>query len=224
MAGVLLMARWQQAVDRAGTKIWRWGGGSLRSYYKPKQMKNLYDVETGVKKDVVLFRYEDPTKVVGRCWIGLACIPFGLYMSQTSLMLTPTMEGWQDRELDAKTSYLMDNVKYTSRGLGVFWLIFLPALGIYYTIRTRHTVRKLVLRKGGKMLSMQTYGLTPGGGRWIHVPVADCEASQKAFLDKYKCLLNVRDHKFGYHFNMEEGVINNRGVFDRSIGLGRRRR
>ena len=41
---------------------------------------------------------------------------FGLYMSQTSLMLTPTMEGWQDRELDAKTSYLMDNVKYTSRG------------------------------------------------------------------------------------------------------------
>ena len=80
-------------------------------------------------------------------------------MSQTSLMLKPTMEGWQDRELDAKTSYLMDNVKYTSRGallqlscleqfhtflilgLGVFWLIFLPALGIYYTIRTRHTVR-----------------------------------------------------------------------------------
>ena len=34
-------------------QIWRWGGGSLRNYYKPKQMKNLYDVETGVKKDVV---------------------------------------------------------------------------------------------------------------------------------------------------------------------------
>ena len=78
-------------------------------------------------------------------------------------MLTPTMEGWQDRELDAKTSYLMDNVKYTSRGailivvchyfiwfftgLGVFWLLFLPALGIYYTIRTRHTVRHLLLEK-----------------------------------------------------------------------------
>lgn len=28
--------------------------------------------------------------------------------------------------------------------------------------------------------------LTPGGGRWVHVPSADCEASQKAFLDKYK--------------------------------------
>ena len=124
----------------------------------------------------VLFRYEDPKKIIGRAWIGQACIPvwimssfssllcfqsfqFGIYMSQTSLMLKPTMEGWQDRELDAKTSYLMDNVKYTSRGtllqlswleqfytflilgLGVFWLIFLPALGIYYTIRTRHTVR-----------------------------------------------------------------------------------
>ena len=81
----------------------------------------------------VLFRYEDPKKIIGRAWIGLACIPvwimssfssllcfqsfqFGIYMSQTSLMLKPTMEGWQDRELDAKTSYLMDNVKYTSRG------------------------------------------------------------------------------------------------------------
>ena len=62
-----------------------------------------------------------------------------------------------------------------------------------------------------------------------------------------RCLLNVRDHKFGYHFNMEviqsdlelnnnalvfplsisffqDGVINNRGMFDRAIGLGRRRR
>ena len=28
--------------------------------------------------------------------------------------------------------------------------------------------------------------LTPGGGRWVHVPAADCEASQKAFMDRYK--------------------------------------
>ena len=47
---------------------------------------------------------------------SMSLFQFGLYMSQTSLMLTPTMESWQDRELDAKTSYLMDNVKYTSRG------------------------------------------------------------------------------------------------------------
>ena len=66
-------------------------------------MKNLYDVETSVKKDVVspnanfvahtlslnltfcpgdnmitfqvIFRYEDPKKIIGRAWIGLACIP-----------------------------------------------------------------------------------------------------------------------------------------------------
>ena len=130
------------------SQIWRWGGGSLRSYYKPKQMKNLYDVETGVKKDVVrihftewegsncLFRCFSDMRILQRLWWGaglgspvfrfasqLPLLPspmfpfqFGLYMSQTSLMLTPTMESWQDRELDAKTSYLMDNVKYTSRG------------------------------------------------------------------------------------------------------------
>ena len=91
-------------------QIRKWGEGSIRSYYKPKQMKNLYDVETSVKKDVVshnanfvahtvrvsiwdtktgclvwrkhelitfqvIFRYEDPKKIIGRAWIGLACIP-----------------------------------------------------------------------------------------------------------------------------------------------------
>ena len=65
--------------------------------------------------------------------------------------------------------------------------------------------------------------------------------SNLVFIFFFRCLLNVKDHKFGYHFNMEvelfdyfgsqfhllifqEGVINNRGVFDRAIGLGRRRR
>jgi len=223
MTSVLILARWQRTFDRAGLKIRKWGEGSIRSYYKPKQMKNLYDVETSVKKDVVIFRYEDPKKIIGRAWIGLACIPFGLYMSQTSLMLKPTLEGWQDREFDSRTSYLMGNIQAVSKGLGVFWLIFLPVLGIYYFNRTRHTVRKLVLRKGGKMLSIRTYGVTPNGGRWIHVPSGDCEASQRAFFGGYKCLLNVKDHKFAYHFNLEEGVINNRGMFDRAIGLGRRR-
>ena len=60
---------------------------------------------------------------------------FGLYMSQTSLMLTPTMEGWQDRELDAKTSYLMDNVKYTSRGTFCLLNLFEPLLNFFLRSR-----------------------------------------------------------------------------------------
>ena len=81
----------------------------------------------------VIFRYEDPKKIIGRAWIGLACIPvcqiihplkhiahtfyqFGLYMSQTSLMLKPTLEGWQDREFDSRTSYLMGNIQAVSKG------------------------------------------------------------------------------------------------------------
>ena len=31
----------------------------MRTYYKPKQMKNLYDVETGVKKDVVGIHFKE---------------------------------------------------------------------------------------------------------------------------------------------------------------------
>ena len=127
-------------------------------------MKNLYDVETGVKKDVVGIQFkedlnervdcpgafsirgsqEDCGEVLdwARLYSGLIlnyhrshhqCLvfQFGLYMSQTSLMLTPTMESWQDRELDAKTSYLMDNVKYTSRGTFCLFDWFPPLLHFF---------------------------------------------------------------------------------------------
>ena len=127
-------------------------------------MKNLYDVETGVKKDVVGIHFkEDLNEMVDcpgafsirgsqedcgevldwarlysglilnyhRCHHQCLVFQFGLYMSQTSLMLTPTMESWQDRELDAKTSYLMDNVKYTSRGTFCLFDWFPPLLHFF---------------------------------------------------------------------------------------------
>ena len=36
----------------------------------------------------VLFRYEDPKKIIGRAWIGLACIPVWIMSSFSSVMFS----------------------------------------------------------------------------------------------------------------------------------------
>ena len=106
-------------------------------------------------------------------------------------------------------------------------------------------VRKLVLRKGGKMLSIQTYGVideTFNSGQLIQLlnhpadawrwSVGSCTSRRlrsksenvlgqiqvrhwrlffwtckHQMLSFSRCLLNVKDHKFGYHFNMEVKLL-----------------
>ena len=208
-------------------QIRKWGEGSIRSYYKPKQMKNLYDVETSVKKDVVspndnfvadtvrvsiwdtrtdcLVRrkhdyipghipiwgsqenyregldrtcmYSGLSKYSAarssRIFISLACtwarprwcwsLPWTDGRTESSTQ-EPVIS-WGTYKLSVKVSVLsltaISQIEWvivplymlfylftefpplSQSGLGVFWLIFLPVLGIYYFNRTRHTVRHL---------------------------------------------------------------------------------
>ena len=197
----------------------------MRSYYKPKQMKNLYDVETSVKKDVVspnssfvahtfrvsiwdtrtdclvrrrhdyipghipiwgsqenywegldrtcmysgLSKYSEARR--SRIFISLACtwarprwcwslpwrdgrtanstqelvISWGIYklsvkVSVFSLTAISQIE-WVIVPLYMLFYLFTEFLPLFQSGLGVFWLIFLPVLGIYYFNRTRHTVR-----------------------------------------------------------------------------------
>ena len=123
-----------------------------------------------------------------------------------------------------------------------------------------NTVRRLVLRKGGKNISIQTYGFTGmdewclinsestkfkndysgGPGKIMNIPVVHCSGVQQPFTktDRYigqsrashwngknscflRFFLRVRDHSFRYQINLEEGVICNKPLFDRTVGLGR---
>ena len=203
-------------------QIRKWGEGSIRSYYKPKQMKNLYDVETSVKKDVVspnanfvahtvrVSIWDTRTDCLVRrrhdyipghipiwgsqenYWEGLdrTCMYSGLsnhspseaHSSHIFISLActwarprwcwslPWRDGrtanstqelvisWGIYKLSVKVSVLSlaaisqlelvivplhlftEFPPLPISGLGVFWLIFLPVLGIYYFNRTRHTV------------------------------------------------------------------------------------
>ena len=85
-----------------------------------------------------------------------------------------------------------------SWGIGLAYCLFGVGLSSYWVTRTMNTVRRLVLRKGGKYISIQTYGITGeqhfikprsssplfcsgGGGKIFNVPVVHCSGAQQEF-------------------------------------------
>ena len=54
----------------------------------------------------------------------------------------------------------MDLILQGSVGIGVAYFLFGLGLSSYWITRTMNTVRRLVLRKGGKYISVQTYRIT----------------------------------------------------------------
>jgi len=198
-------------------------GGTRSCFYKPKQKEAFYDVEGVVKKDTLLFRYEDD-KVKRQSLIGLAMLPIGVWMAYSTYYQYYRLEDVRKNE-GAKTErldYLLNNVTLASQGVGIGFLLFYVGLFSYWTVRTTHTVRKLVLRKGGKMISLQTYGVF-GGASWITMPVSYCTRVQfyDKFYGKHRFLVKIRDHSFNYHFNLEDGVFSNKALFERTMGMSR---
>lgn len=100
---------------------------------------------------------------------------------------------------------------------------FLFGVGIssYFVTRTLHTVRRLILRKGGKYVQIQTYGMTGGAGRVQNIPVVHCSGVQQPFHKTDRFFLKVKDHTFSYQLNLEDGIVSNKSLFNRTVGLGR---
>ena len=80
-----------------------------------------------------------------------------------------------------------------------------------------------MLRKGGKFVSIQTYGVMGNNKKYMNVPVLHCSAVQhRFFLGEERFFLKIRDHSFKYQFNLEEGIFSNKPMFDRTVGISRR--
>ena len=61
-----------------------------------------------------------------------------------------------------KLNWRVNQVMSASNFIGIAYFLFGAGLSSYWALRTLYTVRRLVLRKGGKHVSIQTYGLTGG--------------------------------------------------------------
>ena len=81
-----------------------------------------------------------------------------------------------------------------------------------------------------------------GGGKILNIPVVHCSGVQNQFHKTddryiiqqllsletllkidicYRFFLKVRDHSFKYQLNMKDGVVRNKSLFDRTVGLAR---
>merc|ERR1719184_721692 len=93
---------------------------------------------------------------------------------------------------DTKINFLYNNVVKASTGVGLAFFLFGAGLCSYWVTRTMNTVRRLVLRKGGKYVSIQTYGLLGRNETFINVPVVHCSGIQHKFYGKHRFFLKVR--------------------------------
>merc|ERR1712059_77974 len=203
---------------------------SVRKYFKPKHTKEaFYDVEGVVTKDTILFRYDDPSRLVmKRNVAALALVPVWGWVGYNTFVLKSTVEPLKERQVvteDARLQWLLNNVSLGSRGLGVAFFLFGAALSSYYCVRTLYTLKRIVLKKGGKYVAFQTYGLLGTNSAFFNVPVVHCSGTQpfknQLFFKDVTFFVKVRDHSFRYRLNLEDGTISNRPLFNRTIGQGR---
>ena len=195
----------------------------VRNYYKPNQKEAFYDVEGVVTKDVLLFRYDDTGKVFWKNLVALVMFPVGTYLGYTAYTLKATMGEFKDKVAENnKINWRAEQIEMGSVGIGLVYFLFCAGLSSYWITRTMNTVRRLVLRKGGKYVQIQTYGITGGAGKIQNIPVVHCSGEQHPFHRDYDIFfLKVRDHSFKYQLNLKDGVVSNKPLFDRTVGLGR---
>ncbi|XP_023344998.1 transmembrane protein 223 isoform X2 [Eurytemora carolleeae] len=195
---------------------------SVRRYFKPKQKEAFFDVEGVVNKDITLFRYEDLKKVRLKNMLGMSMLPLWAYLGYFAFTLRSKLEPFREEvNNNVRYNFLLDNVTKASVGVGAGFFLFGAGLTSYWMLRTMNTVRKLVLRKGGKYVGIQTYGLLGKNDGFMNVPVVHCSGIQHKFYGKHRFFLKVRDHSFKYSFNLEDGIFSNRPLFDRTVGISR---
>merc|ERR1712080_334455 len=125
--------------------------------------------------------------------------------------------------LDKKgTGWIFQKTVYdASRFVGIATFIFGISLSGYWISRTTRTVRRVVLRKGGKYVTIVTYGILGFSSRYTTKAVSQCSAVRRTYQADKELFVHVKDHNFRYRFNLEDGIFSNRPLFERTIGQSR---
>lgn len=151
-----------------------------RSYqYKPKDKHVVQDiVESFASKDVILFRYENPKRII---WINLGCgLLFAAFSFQAYTMYDIGDVIKPNRKVaDEKgRAWMVDNVLLAANGVSVAFFLFGACLCSYWLIRNLYTVRRVILRKGGQSVVIVSYGLTGVRSRLRIVPLNQVKLRQ----------------------------------------------
>ncbi len=152
--------------------------------YKPKERTLMPETplsEHFAAKDILLFRYEDPRKIIKQNLVAGTMLPLWTWLSYTCYNLKSDFAPYKETLESSDRSWVYRNVEAASRGVSVAFLLFGTSLSLYWLSRNMNTVRRLVLRKGGKHVTIVTYGLFGVSSRHSTVPIQ--QVSQQQFLE-----------------------------------------
>ena len=154
-------------------------------HYKPKDKKtgDATIADSKATKDLILFRYEDPNKMMRRAAMGGAvmviCSLGGYNMYGVSGEIKKNVERVGRRE---DKDFIYNTVDSALSGVSIAFVVAGLSLGVYWLTRVMYTVRRLVLRKGGKSVTIVTYGPFAVNSKAITVPLSHV----RSFLYDFK--------------------------------------
>ncbi|KAK9502921.1 hypothetical protein O3M35_011603 [Rhynocoris fuscipes] len=182
---------------------------------------SLLNVNSNVAKDVILFKYENPTYYKYLNLFGITQFGFWMYLSHftfTSLRDVPVQKddtkklAWYERINLGENKY-KNTIAVCCAVIGYLMLV----ASWTFTLKS---VRYLILRKGGKTLSFVTY--TPfGKNRIMDVPINKVSAKESRLNAKVQLPIKVEGKYLHYMLDMR-GEFTNKQLFDATAGLNRR--
>ena len=96
------------------------------------------------------------------------------YQAWTAWKLKSDLSGYKDqfnKEYEEK-SYMFRNIDLANRGVAIGFFAFGAGCAFYWLVRTLYLVRRLVLRKGGRHVTIVTYGLLGATSKNTTVPLS----------------------------------------------------
>merc|ERR1712142_488829 len=115
--------------------------------------------------------------------VGMSMFPVWSYLSYFCYNLDREIKSKMSPEAAEKISrgWIYTNVERLRKGVAVGFFIFGACLSGYWMSRTMNTVRRLILRKGGKHVTVITYGLFGANSRMITVPITHVSGVRRNF-------------------------------------------
>lgn len=180
----------------------------------------VYDINTKVVKDVMLYKYENPRFYRILNWFAISQVLFWGYLSHfayTTLRDAPVPE--ENRE--GLAWYERVNLGENKYRNGIAIMSFVIGYGILFTawMFTLRSVRFLILRKGGDKVSVVTY--TPfGKNRIMDVPLKCISAQESREAARVTIPIKIKNRSFFYVVD-KRGEFTNPRLYDYTVGMRR---
>nr|XP_023014041.1 transmembrane protein 223 [Leptinotarsa decemlineata] len=178
------------------------------------------DVNTNVTKDVILYKYHNSRyfnlmNIFAICQFG-----FWTYLSVISLKTLRDVPV-QETDREEKRWWEKINLGENKYRNGIAAFSFLVGFGIlsFTWLYSLRSVKYLILRKGGKQITIVTYTPTMIN-RMFTVNLSDLSSKDTRQAAKSHIALKVKGHSFYYLMDMK-GEFQNPTLFDYTAGLSR---